>query len=419
METTPAEVSFQLFTDERLLDLLRGEEDRLPRPAVDEIVGRGARMILPLSEICRDVAAWNRVGPEAWAPVHSTFILGAMESERALGALLDALHESVCRNRAVVWKALPGILGALGRPGVPSLKKRVRDADTPEREKTVVIHCLAAVAARHAVEQGDVLDFMKETADNADQTDRTRGVAALVLLRFLRPGDREAILHAAAPERWKGREPLFEASDVDEAYLRGTPDVDSYRQDWLAFYGDEASQQRERRRREEAEDKVWGRGIQTREPWVYRAEGQLLGKYEGTLGDLDDVARGDAFHVAGTMTDFLIAQRRTAPWRWNASTVFSYFMHCFVREEGMDEPGRIAATPDNALRFARFCAAEGRVREETLREVEACVAEERDGFLAVADDPERRQQAREAVQRLLGQGLNPADRSAWQAAALA
>ena len=167
METTPVELpvevpaevrveaSFQLHTDERLLGLLTSEEDRLSRHAVDEIVSRGARMIQPLSEICHDAEAWNCVGAESWAPAHATFILGAMESERALGALLDSMHESVSRNRSIVWKAIPAILGALGRPAVPSLKKRVRDVDVSNREKTVAIHALASVAARHAVEQGD------------------------------------------------------------------------------------------------------------------------------------------------------------------------------------------------------------------------------------------------------------------------
>ena len=243
-------------------------------------------------------------------------------------------------------------------------------------------------------------------------------VAALVLMRFIRPGDRATILRATAPERWEGRVPLFEQKDVNEAYFHGAPDVDSYLQDWLYFYGDEAFQARERRRGEEAEDRVWARGVRAHENWVYRTEGQLLGKYETTLSDLDDVALGDAFHTAGTMTDFLIAQRRTAPWRWSAKSIFSYFMSCFIREEGMDDPARMAATPDNALRFVRFCAAEGRIPAETLSEVEACVAEESGGFQAVADDPAKRMQARATVLRLLGMGLNPADRAAWQAAAV-
>ena len=117
METTPVELpvevpaevrveaSFQLHTDERLLSLLSSEEDRLSRQAIDEIVSRGARMIQPLSDICHDAEAWNAVGAASWAPAHATFILGAMESERALGALLDSMHESVRRNRSIVWKA--------------------------------------------------------------------------------------------------------------------------------------------------------------------------------------------------------------------------------------------------------------------------------------------------------------------------
>ena len=236
METTLQRISFHQFTDDQLMSLLAAKEDRLPRDVVDEFVVRGERMIWRLTDLCRDERSWTQTGPAFWAPVHATFILGAFEDSRALMGLLASLRWSAKYDVDWVYEKLPSILGRIGRPAILPLKARMADRDTGELDRRTELEALAGIAAHHPIHQGEVLDFIRSIADDSDEKEGIRSVAASLLLKFLRPGDRKSITASAIRQEWSDRPPHFDARDVDAAYAKSEQQLEEYLQDGLAFY---------------------------------------------------------------------------------------------------------------------------------------------------------------------------------------
>src|SRR6185503_7990936 len=183
MQSILQSISFHHLDDAQLVDALHREEDRLTRDVVDAFVARGERMMWRLTELCRDERSWQQSGPAFWAPVHATFILGAFEDSRALMGLLAALRWSAKYDVDWVYEKLPSILGRLGRPAILPLKARVADRDTAELDRRTEIHALAGIAARHPIHQGEILDFLRSIADDADEDESIRSEAASALLR--------------------------------------------------------------------------------------------------------------------------------------------------------------------------------------------------------------------------------------------
>jgi len=417
MESTLAGISLHRLTEDQLVDFLRTSEDTITRDVVDELVARGERMVWKLTDLCRDERSWTQGGTAFWAPVHATFILGAFEDSRALMGLLASLRWSAKYDVDWVYEKLPAIIGRIGRPAILPLKARVADRETAELDRRTEIHALAGIAARHPIHQGEILDFLRSIADDADEEEIIRSVAASVLLQFVRPGDRKAIVASAIRQEWCDRPSLFDAQDIDEAYARGTPQLDAYLQDWLDFYAPEAIDARRRRWDEEGEDAHWAAGVEQAALWIEEQRHRFLTKYEFSLVDHDDVARGDALWVAESMTEYLVRHEGLAPWRWNGPSAFAFMMDFFARRISLDDPGRIHVVPDNLLQFVRFCADRGHVGDADLASVEACVAAEREEFVAAALDPDRRRLARAVLEQMLKAGLDPRDPAAPPAAA--
>jgi len=415
MESTLGGISLQQLTEDQLVDLLRISEDTLTRDVVDEFVSRGERMVWKLTELCRDERSWTQGGSAFWAPIHATFILGAFEDSRALMGLLAALRWSAKYDVDWIYEKMPSILGRIGRPAILPLKARVVDRETSELDRRTELHALGGVAARHPIHQGEILDFIRSIADDSDEQESIRSVAASVLLRFVRPGDRKAIVASAIRQEWCDRPSLFDAQEIDLAYDRGTQQLDDYLQDWLAFYSPEAVDARQRRWEEEGEDACWSTGVETEAPWVEEQRHRFLTKYEFSLVDHADTARGDALWVAESMTEYLVWHEGLAPWRWNGPSAFAYMMDFFARRISLDDPGRIHAVPENLLQFVRFCAARGYVSGPDLASVEECVEAERDEFVGAALDPERRRIARAVLEQMLASGLDPRDPAALPA----
>jgi hypothetical protein len=416
MDATFQGISFHQLTDDQLIDSLHTEEDRLTRDTVDAIVSRGERMMWRLTELCRDERSWTRSGPAFWAPVHATFILGAFEDSRALMGLLASLRWSAKYDVDWVYEKLPAILGRIGRPAILPLKARVADRDNSELDRRTELFALAAVAARHPIHQGEVLDFVRSIVDDSNEKEGVRSAAASVLLRFLRPGDRKAVTASAIRQEWSDRPPLFDAREVDQAYARGEQQLEEYFRDGLSFYDAEAIGSRQRRWDEESEDAGWADGVAQNAPWIEEQRHRFLTKYEFSLVDHDDVARGDALWVAESMTEYLVGHEGLAPWRWNGPSAFAYLMDFFARRVSLDDPGRIHVVPDNLLQFVRFCADRGYVNADDLRGVEEVVAAEREEFVGAAVDPDRRRLARAVLEQMIVSGIDPRDPGAPPAA---
>lgn len=416
MDTTYDRISSHRLTEAELLELLYREEDRLPRQVVDDGLSLGERMIWRLTDLCRDERTWTQTGQAFWVPVHATYILGAFEDSRALMGLLASLRWSARYGVDWVYEKLPSILGRIGRPALLPLKARVADSDAGELDRMTELHALAAVAARHPIHQGEVLDFVRGIADNADEQEYIRSVAASVMLHFVRPSDRTSVVASAIRQEWSDRPPLFDAQEVDEVYARGQQQLETYRKEWLNFYTPESIDARRRRWAEEEEDARWARGVEEDAVWVEEQRHRFMTKFEFTLAELDDDARGDAMWVAESLTEYMVWYEALAPWRCNRVSVFSYLMDFFARRVSLDDPGRIQAVPGNLLRYVRFCADRGEVSAADLAEAEDCIRTEQEEFLAVALDPERRKAARAILEQMLSQGIDPRDPEAPPAA---
>src|SRR5262245_59238080 len=122
MSTDVAGHPYAALSDERLLELLRTQEDRLPRAAADEIVRRGPALLPALEALCADERAWTAPGPVAWAPVHAAFLLGAVGGPAALPGLLAALRHSARADVRRVWQTAPSLVGRLGRAAAAPLR---------------------------------------------------------------------------------------------------------------------------------------------------------------------------------------------------------------------------------------------------------------------------------------------------------
>jgi hypothetical protein len=390
--------------DSRLLELLRTEEDRLPAAAAEEILRRGRAMVEPLAAICRDERAWRREDALFWTPVHASYLLGALGDERAAGALLAAFRWSVRYDVDWVWEMMPSLLGAAGRPVAGALRNLVRDPDAAGFDRAAAVHALAGVAARHPVEQGDALDFLKARAADEAEEEAVRDAAAWALLKFARPGDRGVVAAAALRQRWGDGPPALDPARVEEAFARGAQDLAEYRRDWMAFYRPGEIEARQLRWRREEEAARWSRAVRSGAAWVERSRERLLREYEASVADLDDAA----LWVAESMTEYLSWNEGLPPWRWDGRTAFAYLMDSFARRVALDDPGRIALVPDAMVRFIRFCKALGHLTEAERREAEERVAEERADFVAALLDPSRRRAARATLGRLLAAGEDPA-----------
>jgi hypothetical protein len=409
MDTAIESISSHRLGDTELVHLLHIGEDRITRDIVDDCIAGGERMIWRLTDLCRDERSWTKTGSGFWAPVHASYILGAFQDSRALMGLLASLRWSARYGVDWVHEKLPSMLGRIGRPALLPLKARIADRDTGELDRMTELQALAAVATHHPIHQGEVLDFVRSVTDDADEQEYIRSVAASVLLKFVRPGDKKSIVASAIRQEWSDRPALFDVTEIDEVYALGRQELEHYQKEWLDFYSPEAIEARQRRWAEEAEDAHWARGIEEDSVWVEEQCHRHLTKFEFTLDGLDDEARGDSLWVAESLTEYMVWYEGQAPWRCNRASVFSYLMDFFARRVSLDDPGRIHAVPDALLRYARFCASQGKVSDGDLDEVEACVEAEREDFLAAALDPDRRKAARALLEQMLSQGLDPRD----------
>jgi len=253
MDAPAAALAYPTFTDDRLLDLLLTEEDRLPRAAVDEFVARGERMVEPLTRILQSEEAWGDEDAGFWEPIHAAFILGAIGGEKAIPGLLAALRFSNEADVDWVTEAISSMFAAIGPPAIQPLLDRCRETDPDSWERLMAFSALRAIAERHPERRTEVLDFLRGVADDADEPDNARFGAGYELLDFARPGDRESLLRLA--RRAEGSEPfvLFNRRDVHDAYGPNPPRPHGTVRDWLQFYAPDEIEKRQQRWRKEDE----------------------------------------------------------------------------------------------------------------------------------------------------------------------
>jgi hypothetical protein len=243
------------LSDDKLVDLLFTEEDRLPRGVVDEFVRRGG-MTERLGRIVADPYNWNEPVPAWWAVVHGVYILGAIGVPDAVLPLLRALrYAEACENEWVT-EELPAIFGRIGIPALEGLRWMAVDRTGGWLTRAVALEGLAALTIGHTGQERELFSFIRGFFLDRDEERALRQMAGHILLDFLRSDSRADLAAFGDEERQLADRdpsytPAFLADDVHREFERGEKALDRYTRDWLSFYAPEVMAERQQRWDEE------------------------------------------------------------------------------------------------------------------------------------------------------------------------
>lgn len=245
-------LTYDRHTDEALLDLLVTEEDRLPRSAVDEFVARGERMAERLTDLVADPKAWQAELPAFWAPIHATFILGAIGGAGVVPALICAMEQAEAQDCDWVTGELPSIMGRLGAPARPPLTTLLNDRSRSPYLRATAAEALAAATLYESADSDSVFGLLGARQADVAEDEDLRDIVGNILLDFRRSEQKDTLMaFAQEQERKHHHNPMFPLAfserDIDEAFAKTTPTLMDYTHDWLAFYNPEAIAQRQAR----------------------------------------------------------------------------------------------------------------------------------------------------------------------------
>ncbi len=244
-------IDYRFLNNDKLLDLLFTEGDRLERAAADELVRRGG-LVGRLDRIVSDPYNWNEPLPAWWAPVHAVYILGAVGSPDTVLPLLRSLRYAEAAENDWVTEDLPSIFGHVGLPAADGLRRIASDETTGWYARALAIEGLAAITLREPGAAEDVFRLIHGRLRDGEEERMLRRTAGHVLLDFLRFECRGDLLDFGKEER--------RLSDGDPAYRPGFTDdhvarkfelkrmsLGRYTRDWLAFYDLAAIEDRQKR----------------------------------------------------------------------------------------------------------------------------------------------------------------------------
>jgi hypothetical protein len=243
------------LSDEKLVDLLFTEEDRLPRGVVDEFVRRGG-MTERLGRIVGDPYNWNEPLPAWWAVVHGVYILGAIGTPDAVLPLLRALRYAEACENDWVTEDLPAIFGKIGIPALEGLRGMAADRTGGWLTRAATLESLAAITLSHAEKERELFGFIRGIFLDRHEDRTLRQMAGHVLLDFLRNDSRADLAAFGNEERQladrdPSYKPAFLADDVDREFERGEKALERYTRDWLSFYSTDVMAERRKRWDEE------------------------------------------------------------------------------------------------------------------------------------------------------------------------
>lgn len=263
------------MTDDELIRLLYTECDQVTREQADAIVARGAAIVPKLAAIVEDPDAWVAEGEAFWAPIHATFLLGAIGGEATVAPLVEALRAACDDDVDWVHDVVPSIFGRLGAPAVGPLTGLVRDAEEGDYTRMTACDALGTLARRHPAVREAAADALRAVAESREADRDVRWCAAFQLLCLARPGDR-AFLEAIGREQDRGDAiGFFSFQDVEGAFA-GTPPLTDQDDDWLDFYDPKEIEARQRR---------WEKGDDDEEPDEFGGDDEEGPDGEGDVDD--------------------------------------------------------------------------------------------------------------------------------------
>jgi len=243
---------------EGLLVLLIRNEDRVPRPLIDECARRGEAMVERFATLVDPDGFWkdDAASGEWWLRLHVMMILGLNSGERA-GLLLVALMrrmEQAGDENLQGW--FSGYWPALFRNKPHAVETPLRgvaqDRGIDWYMRAQAIDSVVALGERRGVEALDAsLDWMASIAADESEDWDLRLAAGNTLLDFPRVRHRALLESLAA--RQSGWGVHFSVTDVGKAFSRpeATPEWRGHFNDPWNFYAPEAIAKRQKRWAEE------------------------------------------------------------------------------------------------------------------------------------------------------------------------
>lgn len=246
---------------DRLIELMRGDEDRVPRNVIDECARRGEEMTAALEALLGEDRFWREGLPlgDWWLRLHGAMILGLIASERA-GLALVALMRRVNRAKDEdLQDWLSGYWPALFRNKpeavVPSLRELAQERAADWFTRGEAIQSVMAHAERAGAQALDAaLDWAAELASDESEQWTLRSIIGVKLLDFPRECHR-ALLEKLARGQ-EGPFSDFSADDVLETFSRmqDTPEWRGFEGPWDFYAPEKIAQRKERWAKEDAEE---------------------------------------------------------------------------------------------------------------------------------------------------------------------
>jgi len=237
-------------SDDDLVGALFTAEDTLPRAFVNEVLARRDRLTGQLIAVVTDPDSWHARLPQWWAPIHATFILGAIDDPAVDAALFTAWRHAEIYDCDWVGEMIPPILGRRGARIRPVLTAIIDDPAEGELLRGTALLALAATTLTDPAGSDAVFATIGRVLRDASAPSWVRDSAGHALLDFQIAAERDALVAAAnaaaaaAEDDWDVV--AFSVDEVEEAFT-GEPKTDPYRRDWLAFYDPKRIAARQRR----------------------------------------------------------------------------------------------------------------------------------------------------------------------------
>ncbi|MEW5912529.1 MAG: hypothetical protein AB1814_08235 [Thermodesulfobacteriota bacterium] len=239
------------LADDQLFELIFTAEDRLELGAALELACRDS--LAPyLGQVVMDKQSWLAELPEWWAVVHGTYILGQRGGEAEVLALVAALRWADAFDCDWVTELLPSIFGHLGAPAISWLTTVARDQSSGWSTRDLALKGLASIGLKHPDSQEHVFKIIGERFMDEGEDRLLRQLAGQILLDFLHPGYRMALIQFAR-EDWALRDvdylyPIgLDPETVERAYRAQEPQLWHYDEDWMRFYDPGETQRRQKR----------------------------------------------------------------------------------------------------------------------------------------------------------------------------
>lgn len=235
------EINYKRMHNEELAELLFTEEDRLGRAAADEIIERASEFLPILSDIAMDRALWITDIPEWWAPIHATYLLGAIGGHSVLVPLMSALRWADAYDNEWITEDLPSILGSLGEVSWPLVVQVVKDKSAGWSARSIAMDALGSHSLYRPPVEEEAMTMLGQILKSEKEGYGARRSAAFVLLDFKRSDLKDELTAFAKEENRMQEQHLdykiaFSVQDVERDLVTPRVGLNFYTRDWMTFY---------------------------------------------------------------------------------------------------------------------------------------------------------------------------------------